>query len=206
MKRKIAGGAMLLAVLIFGTGPGLGAKLFFEDKFTELDPAWGLASAVVAVQDGRLVVSPEIGQSETVLNQGVLVPNDMEARLSMSFVKTDDATYGSGLVFWAGGFWDYYALLVNAQGWFAVQRYTLGSYSLPVPWQESEVIKKGAGVVNQLRVVTKDEQATVYVNDQELATFPGTPPSKGGLIGMKTSSGLQGQDVAAFTDLQVMEP
>jgi hypothetical protein len=205
MRGKITAAAGVLAVLLAWVGPGVGAREVFEDKFAALDPAWGLPSSVVTVKDGKLVVSPEINQSQTLLNQGFLFPNELEIRVSISFVKADDDTYGSGLVFWANDYWDYYALLVNAQGWFAVQRYVGGSYRLPVPWRESDVIKKGIAVDNLLRVATKDDQVTVYINGQELVTFQGQVPRKGGLIGMKTSSGPQGQDVTAFSDLQVLE-
>ncbi len=170
MRGKITAAAGVLAVLLAWVGPGVGARDVFEDKFAALDPAWGLPSNVVGVKDGKLVVSPETNQSQTLLHQGFLFPSELEIRVSISFVKADDDTYGSGLVFWANDYWDYYALLVNAQGWFAVQRYFGGSYGLPVPWRESDVIKKGIAVDNLLRVATKGDQVTVYINGQELVT------------------------------------
>jgi hypothetical protein len=124
----------------------------------------------------------------------------------MTFVKAPAPTWGSGLVFWAKDYNEYYSVLVNAEGWFAVQRYVSGRYLLPVAWRQSDVIKKGDGAANQVKVTTKDNKATISINGKELISLSGQPPQGGSLIGFKVASGPEGANTVAFGDFQVVEP
>jgi hypothetical protein len=130
----------------------------------------------------------------------------MEASYSLSFIKATAPTWGSGLVFWAKDYDEYYAVLINAQGWFGVQRHVSNRYLLPVAWRESDTIKKGEGVENQVKVVTKGKQATVFINGKEVITLNGQPPEGGSLIGFKAASGPEGANTVAFSNLIVSQP
>ena len=154
----------------------LAAKVVFEDKFTSLDPAWGSPTAIMNVKDGKLVITPEKNTTQTILNQANVIPDDMEASYSMTFVKAPAPTWGSGLVFWAKDYDEYYAILINAQGWFGVQRHVSNRYLLPVAWRESDTVNKGEGAENQVKVVTKGNQATICINGKEVITLSGQPP------------------------------
>ena len=97
--------------------------------------------------------------------------------------------------------------MVNAEGWFAVQRYIAGRYLLPVAWRESDVIKKGEGAVNQVKVVTtKDNKATISINGKEVISLSGQPPQGGSLVGFKVASGPEGANSVAFSEFQVVQP
>jgi hypothetical protein len=115
-----------------------------------------------------------------------------------------DQSQSAGLVFWAKDYSDYYSLSVGANGRFAVTRYVNGRYLYPVGWQDSDVLKKGTGAANQLRVVTKGTQATVYLNDKEVASFKGQAPPGGGSVGLKGESGDQ-PNVWQFWALKVTQ-
>lgn len=206
MKRKVAILAMAMAVVGLAVTAGLAGKMVFEDKFASLDPSWGASSAFMSVKDGKLVITPEKNTTQAILNQANILPNDMEASYAMAFVTAPAPTWGSGLIFWAKDYDEYYAVLINAQGWFAVQRHVAGRYLLPVAWQENEVIKKGEGADNQVKVVTKDNKATVSINGKEVTSLSGQPPQGGSLIGFKVASGPEGSNSVAFTNLQVMQP
>ncbi len=91
----------------------------------------------------------------------------MDVRVNVSIAKSDNTSYSGGLVFWAIDYEDYYYLLVSGDGWFAVKHWTNSRVLDPVPWRQSAALKKGVGVSNQLRLVTKGNQATVYINDAE---------------------------------------
>jgi len=197
---------MAMAMVFLAVTAGLAAKVLFEDKFTTLDPSWGVPSANLSAKDGKLTITPDKGMTNTYLNQANILPNDMEASYTESFVKGGDPTYGSGLVFWAKDSDSWYCLQINDNGWFAVQRYTSGRYLLPVAWREDASLKKGEGAENQVKLVTKGNQATISINGKEIISFAGQPPEGGSLIGFRASSGPAGQNSVAFSNLQMVQP
>ena len=206
MKRQSAALTMAMAVVLMAVTASLAGKVLFEDKFTALDPAWGAAGPIMDVKDGKLIISPEMSTSQTVLNQGNVFPNDAEGSFAMTFVKAPAPGWGSGLVFWARDYNEYYAVLMNPEGWFAVQRYVAGRYLLPVAWRESDAIKQGEGAENQVKVVTKANKATVFINGKEVISLSGQPPQGGTLIGFKVASGPEGSNSVAFSNFQLVQP
>ena len=206
MKRQRAALAMAMAVVLLAVTASLASKVLFEDKFTALDPAWGAPGPIMDVKDGKLIITPEMNTTQTVLNQANVFPNDGEASFAMTFVKVPAPTWGSGLVFWAKDYNEYYAVLINPEGWFAVQRYVAGRYLLPVAWRESDAIKQGEGAENQIKVVTKGNKATVFINGKEVISLSGQPPQGGTLIGFKVASGPEGSNSVAFSNFQLVQP
>jgi hypothetical protein len=206
MKSRVAVLVIAVALALVATNVCLAAKMLFEDKFTKLDPSWGASSAIMNVKDGMLVITPEKNTTQTILNQANLFADDLEISFAMTFVKATAPTWSSGLVFWAKDYDEYYAVLLNAQGWFAVQRHVSNRYLLPVAWRESDAIKKGEGAENQVKVVTKGNKATVSINGKEVMTVSGQPPQGGSLIGFKVASGPEGRNTVAFANLQVNQP
>jgi hypothetical protein len=206
MKRQMATLAMALAVVLLAVTASLAGKVLFEDKFTSLDPAWGGPGPIMDVKDGQLIITPEMNTTQTVLNQANVFPNDGEGSFTMTFIKAPAPTWGSGLVFWAKDYSEYYAVLVNAEGWFAIQRHIAGRYLLPVAWRESDAIKQGEGVENRVKVVTKGNKATIYFNGKEVISLSGQPPQGGTLIGFKVASGPEGSNSVAFSNFQLVQP
>ena len=206
MKRQRAALAMAMAVVLLAVTAGMASKVLFEDRFTALDPAWGAAGPIMDVKDGKLIITPEMNTSQTVLNQGNVFPNDAEGSFAMTFVKAPAPGWGSGLVFWARDYNEYYAVLLNPEGWFAVQRYVAGRYLLPVAWRESDAIKQGEGAENQVKVVTKANKATVFINGKEVISLSGQPPQGGTLIGFKVASGPEGSNSVAFSNFKLAQP
>jgi hypothetical protein len=206
MKSKVAVLMMAMAVVLLAVTASLAGKVLFEDKFTALDPSWGAPSPIMDAKDGKLVITPQKNTSQTILNQANVFPNDAEASYTMTFVKAPAPTWGSGLVFWARDYKEYYAVLVNAEGWFAVQRLVAGRYLLPVAWRQFDALKKGEGAANQVKVVTKDNKATIFIDGKEAISLSGQPPQGGSLIGFKVASGPEGSNSVSFSDFQLVEP
>jgi hypothetical protein len=206
MKSKVAALIMAMAVVLLAVTASLAGKVLFEDKFTSLDPAWGAPGPIMDAKDGKLVITPQQNTSQTILNQANVFPNDAEASFTMTFIKAPAPTWGSGLVFWAKDYNEYYAVLVNAEGWFAVQRYVAGRYLLPVAWRESDAIKKGEGAANQVKVATKGNKAAISINGKEVISLSGQPPEGGSLIGFKVASGPEGANSVAFSNFQLVQP
>ena len=207
MKGKWTALAMATAMVFLLVTGGLAAKVLFEDKFTILDPSWAAPSDQINAKDGKLVITPTKNTTNTYLNQANILPNDAEIDFTLTFVKAGDPTYGSGLVFWARDYDSWYSLLINANGWFAVTRNVGGNRILiPVAWRESDAIKKGEGQENQVKVVTKGNQAAITINGKDIITFSGQPPEGGSLIGVRVASGPAGSNTVAFSNFQVVQP
>ena len=206
MKRQSAALAMAMAVVLMAVTASLAGKVLFEDKFTALDPSWGAPGPIMDVKDGKLIITPEMNTTQTVLNQANVYPNDAEGSFAMTFVKAPAPGWGSGLVFWARDYNEYYAVLLNPEGWFAVQRNVAGRYLLPVAWRASDAIKPGEGAENQLKVVTKANKATVFINGKEVISLSGQPPQGGTLIGFKVASGPEGSNSVAFSNFKLAQP
>jgi len=206
MKGKLTALVMAMAMVFLAVTAGLAAKVLFEDKFATLDPSWAAPSANIGAKDGKLTITPDKGMTQTNLNQANILPNDMEADYTVTFVKAADPTYGSGLVFWAKDYNDWFALLTNPNGWFSVQHQTSGRSLLPVAWRQDDSLKKGEGAENQIKLVTKGNQGTIFINGKQILSFSGQPPEGGSEIGFRVSSGPQGQNSVAFSNFQVVQP
>jgi hypothetical protein len=206
MKRKMATLAMAMAVVLMAVSVSLAGKVLFEDKFASLDPSWGAPGPVMDVKNGKLVITPEVNTTQTILNQANVFPHDSEGSFTMTFIQAPAPTWGSGLVFWARDYNEYYAVLVNAEGWFGVQRHVAGRYLLPVAWRESDAIKKGEGAENQIKVATKGTKATIFINGKEVISLTGQPPQGGTLIGFKVASGPEGANSVGFSNFQLVQP
>jgi hypothetical protein len=204
MRRQ--GAALAVAAVLLSVTASLAYNVLFADKFATLSPGWGAPSALINVSQGQLILTPEKNTTQTILNQAQVFPDDLKMSCTMSFVKAPTPTWGSGPVFWAKDYGYYYALLINAQGWFAVQRHAAGAYQLFVPWRQSKAIKKGEGARNRLMVVTRGDQVKVFINGWKVVSFVGQPPPGRSRIGFKASSGLQGKNSVAFANLLVVDP
>lgn len=161
----------------------------FEDNFESLDPGWGEGSTSYGVKDGKFYFELEPQTWQTTLNQANVF-TEIDAAVSVTIAKCDTPDNGAaGLVFWAQDYANYYALLVGGDGRFGVVRHASGNRLLmAVPWKVNDAVKKGIGETNELRVVTKDHVATLYINGTQVATFKGQHPQGGELIGFMAES------------------
>jgi hypothetical protein len=222
MKRIAALLAMGMAVVLLAVTAGLAAKkrsplaglndymgndkVLFEDKFTTLDPFWGSPSAIINAKDGKLIITADKNMTQFYLNWAHLLPNDMEASYTVAVVKAADPGYSSGLVFWTKDKDAWYAIVTTSNGSFAVLRRIADHTLQPVTLRESDTLKKGEGAENQVKVVTKGNQATIFINGKEVISLAGQPPEGGGPIGFIVTSGPEGSNSVAFSNLQVVQP
>jgi hypothetical protein len=196
----------LLAVVLALALSAFAAAVLYQDNFATMDPAWGMPSASLYVKDGKFVIAPPVNKYQVAINAANILPNDMDASVGLTYQKVGDPDYASGMIFWAKDTSDYYVIAFSPDGWFAIQRYAGGRMLAPVPWREVGSAKKGVNVENILRVVTKGNQATAYINGKQIVTFSGQPPQGGSLVGLKGSSGPNGVTAAAFANLKVVGP
>src|ERR1700726_668583 len=177
-------------------------EILYEDKFTNLDPSWGIPGERLSVEDGKLTLKPAPDTTQSILNQANVF-DDADIRVEV-ILPAGDASVPGGLIFWAKDHSNFYCLCIDAAGYFKISRYVTDRWLQPVGWIENEAIDKGVGQVNKLRVVTKGRQATAYINDKQVTTFYGQPPPGGGCIGVSGGSAENAQNTWQFTNLQVM--
>jgi hypothetical protein len=206
MNRKSMIALILVAVLGLVSISWAAGTVLFEDKFTSMDPGWGAPDKNFNIKDGKMTVQPNAKETYTAIYEGNIFPNDTDVTINIKFVKAPDPSWGAGLVFWSSGLKNFYGLLINANGWYTIQRRMGDRFINPATWRKNDAIKTGTGAENQLRIVTNGNTGTVYVNGKELITFMGTPPEGGSQIGVRAASGDKESNVIEFTDLKVMKP
>jgi Domain of Unknown Function (DUF1080) len=204
MKHTFAAIALVILLLV-ATGSALacqGKASLFQDDFTTMDPAWGPPTAQKWVKDGKFILQPELGTAFTVQNRASLF-EDMDLCIKVRLAQGSDLEQGGGLVFWAQGLEDYYALLVAPSGDFMVRRRANGRWLYPVPRQEHAAIKRGLGQWNHLRIVTQGNQATLYINDTAVVTFKAQLPQKDNFLGLQAVSPEASPNVWEFAALRI---
>lgn len=196
--RKTMAALGLLAVIGMA-GPAMACKgktVLFEDDFKMADPGWDVDQALsIDFGGAKLTTAPNKGWS--ALYSGSIF-EDADFCIDMTFDKASDNS-AAGILFWAQDYGHYYWLALTPAGDFAVYRITQGRWLTPVTKRKADSAKPGTGQANRLRVVTKGNVATVFVNDKQVIAFKGQPPTGGGQIGLRSEN----DTVAAFGNLKI---
>jgi hypothetical protein len=183
----------------------------FQDAFTtpnstlNIEPA---PEATVTVKDGKAeVVFLQQGKERIEQYHGAPY-GDVNLCLTIATPATDKAEdQSAGLVFWATDYNNYSMLEVSLSGQLTViQEASGGNFQHLLPWHANAALAKGAGASNTLRVQTKGNVATFFVNDQQVGTVTGTPPSGGGLVGFYASSSSTSLSTWDFSGFSVATP
>lgn len=185
-----------------GTAAVVGAdeQILFSDDFTELRPGWGEAGELRSVSDGRLIINlkPQLIHGSLYRDQRF-----RDADLRVQVVESSGSNdQPAGLIFWGSGYDDYYVARIRLNGQFSVGRRTRGVWLTPVGLRDCEQVQQGPGAVNELRVVTRGDEAVCYVNGVQVAVLRGYPPANGSMLGLYAESGEEGC-TWAFSKLSV---
>lgn len=196
----VAGAALICSVRMaaaFGE-----PEVLYEDNFERMDPGWGEPSDLVNAKSGRMVIRPKAGTSQAVEHQGVVV-EDGNISVTVKLVRDEGRIQATGLIFWGTDYQAYYVLDITPDGRYAITRWAKGRWLYPVSYRKTDAIRKDYDQENEIRVMTKGNMATVFINGIEIITIKGQPPKGGGLIGLYAESGGGEQTVAEFTKLRV---
>lgn len=207
--RRMWLGALALLLIVSGSSAFAtcqGETVLFEDTFTELLPSWGLPSDAFKVESKRLVIEPAPDVVFWKTNQASLYDNiDMcVAVTTITGVEPDNAY--AGILFWYVDENNFYAFELSPNGKASVWRRQRGKWLEQVGWQEVEGARTGDNSINELRVVTRGDRATVYVNDTEFVKFTGSAPKEGQQIGFLAASPDIGSARYAFENLKITGP
>lgn len=177
-------------------------KIQHQEKFDASSPAWGTLDANWAITDGKLQVTPLLNSSAVLINHNREF-TDAEVTAEVVMSKGEDLDQLGGLIFWAKDYNDCYALVISADGKFAVGRKLVGRWINPIAKTDTAAIKTGVGETNKLRVRTEGNLLTASINDTQVATLKGDPPKGSSSIGLYGESAETTKNVWDFTDVTV---
>jgi hypothetical protein len=179
----------------------------FQDSFASANSSLDLASytqSKITIQGGTAAVSllqPGMSRTEEYFGSRY---GDVNVCVTVGTVVTDKAeNETAGVVFWAADYTSFYDFQVNTtSGQFDVaQRLASGQWNVALAWTPSQAIVQGMGKTNALRVQTKGNTATLFINDQQVGTLNGTAPAGGGQVGFYGQG--DGTDTLQFTNFAV---
>jgi TIR domain len=166
------------------------------------DPGWGPTDANWSHPDNQIRLTPLMGNGAILVNTvHRFTDADISAEVVMS--KGEDTDQLGGLIFWAKDYNDCYALVVSADGKFAIGRKLFGRWINPTAKTGSSAVRTGLGQVNRLRVQTQGDLFTASINDIKVATLSGEPPKSPWLIGVYGESAELSENAWDFTKLRV---
>ena len=131
------------------TGKVAAEKVPIEDEFAAWDPGWGTPDGNWSVTDGKLRITPLLNSSALLINQKRGF-KDAEVAVDVAMSRGESMGQLGGLIFWAKGYNDCYAMVVSADGRFAVGRKLVGRWINPIAKTENTAVKTGIGQVKQI--------------------------------------------------------
>jgi hypothetical protein len=177
---------MLFFGIISASLACMGPKIIYNDDFTERDAGWfiqpaDVASGKVTVGEGRVRIKQEAEKGYTTLNLAFGLPADTDICVKARIVETTDMSKaGIGLVFWAKGFDDSYLFQMTGNGFYSVSHWADRAWQSITPTASATAFQSRVDQDNLLRVVTKGQTVTLFVNDEQVAKF--RVPTPTGLV------------------------
>jgi len=207
---RLTGLLLAIAVSAGLSGAGLacegGGQVQFEDGFETLAPTWGTADDAFFLESGQLTIMPGYDEYYAALNT-MGTYEDIDLCLDLEAIKADpEGNSFAGLIFWAIDYDNYYYVVVTAEQSIGVFRRQRGRVLPQLRWATFDALKPGNGVVNELRVVTMGNTATISVNGQDYGTIKGQPPFDGQQIGVRATSPRNDRAVWGFDNVRVAVP
>ena len=200
----------MTASLIVAAGPALackGPKVMFQDDFRQIDDSWNVGPHAdsVTVEDGKVKVKADPSAGYTVLYGGAIFDDaDLCVTVQVPRQTENGAQAAAGPVFWAQDYDNYYTFTITPDGVAAIARLIRGRWHY-VLIREADSIKTRPGDKNILRVTTKGNWVTTYINDVKFATVKAQVPENGGQIGLHVQSEHAHRDTWKFMNLKVTD-
>ncbi|MBX3519733.1 MAG: hypothetical protein KF835_06900 [Xanthobacteraceae bacterium] len=182
---------LLAAIFCAGTNAAAACgtgQILFEDKFEKMQPSWDFDSNEPGRTFGPtgLVYKLMPGKAVGQLNQADLLTDYEVCATFQIDVSSDKGETYFGVAFWFSdfdnGYWTY---VYPTPGWgtYGVNRVQNGKTIRPVAERKSDAIRIGKNVTNEVSVVVKGNQATMFINGRKIVEFAGHPPSGGTMFG-----------------------
>ncbi len=168
------------------------------DDIGTSDPGWGTPDANWTIADNKIRLTPLPGNGAILVNTAHRF-KDAEIATQVVMSKGEDLDQLGGLIFWAKDYNDCYALVVSADGKFAIGHKLFGRWINPTAKTGSGAVNTGVGQVNKLQIRTSGKTFTAYINDVQVATLSGDPPEGDWLIGLYGESAESSENSWEFS-------
>ncbi|MCB8876413.1 hypothetical protein [Acidisoma silvae] len=196
----------VLALLALGKiSPALAApQVVLSDPLSSWPLNFGAQGGSLLLKNGfvHIVLAPNT--ANWAIYNGFTFTN-MDASVTVAS-QTKAGTLG-GLIFWASGPSDFFVFYAaDLTGTFAVyRRVSSGNpgWRNIVPFMKSPAIKMGEA--NTLRVVTKGNSVSLFINGQAVGTLGIMAPDGGGAVGIEAESDAKLPGEFAFSNLTVSQ-
>jgi len=177
-----------------------GTPAFAED-FSFADSAWSLVDAHIG--DGVMTHTPKPDHWSNAFYYGALF-KDADVRVKARIMESSDrSATASSLAFWHADGKNFYVLTFwHDSGFIRVTRYQDGN-TIAVVEKTIEKFQLAPDGWVELRVSTKGNVATIFIDGNEQGKFKGQAPAQGWKIGMFASAPKAGGASVAFRGLTV---
>lgn len=207
MFRELVAAAAIAGVIAGFAGDAIACKgptVLFDEDFSTFDRTWGEPTENFQIQGGKATVKPPPNQAQWRFNPAFAF-DDSDVCLTVTSIETSNpAESSAGIVFWAKDRANSYVFAIASNGFYVVQRMIAEKWAAAtIPWTKSDAIAVGQGKPNVLRVTTKGQTVTLFINDTQVARFRAQPPGGPTHIGLYMTSAPTKPDTWELSALKV---
>jgi hypothetical protein len=185
--KSVVGVGVVVMLELCGIQASPAAQVVISDPLTSWPLNFGAQQgANVLLKDGAVHIV-ELGNTANWAVYSGFEFTDMDA--SVTITPQTATGNGAGLIFWSAGTTsDFFVVnILDLSGAFAIYRHLSangGSWQTLLASTPNAAVKSGAGVANTLRLVTKGNSVSVFINGQSMGTLAVQAPSAGGTVGI----------------------
>src|SRR5208283_5127619 len=158
-------------------------------------------------RDGRMVLKPEVNSPQRQLYLPLLIKavTICSEIISPPDVKNPEGVAGGGIIFWATDYQNYYLALIYTNESYGIWRRVPGKWISVVPRTKSDSIRLGPNAINELKVTTGTNAATLTINGTKIIDFRGQTPNRGWMTGLYGQSEEAAPNEWRFSSVAVIK-
>jgi 3-keto-disaccharide hydrolase len=185
--KSVVGVGVVVMLELCGLQASPAAQVVISDPLTSWPLNFGpQQGAYVLLKDGAVHIVEPGNTANWAVYSGFEF-TDIDA--SVTITPQTATGNGAGLIFWSSAATsDFFVVnVLDPSGAFAIYRHLSangGSWQTLLASTPNAAVKSGAGVANALRIVTKGNSVSVFINGQSMGTLAVLAPSGGGTVGI----------------------
>jgi hypothetical protein len=202
--RSVAFAGLVACLGLGGIQASRAAQVVLTDPLTSWPLNFGAPGTSLLLKDGYVhITMPTAGVNWATYAGFNFTDQDSSVTITPKTTTGSDA----GLVFWATGPSDFYFFGVSdTAGTFGIYRHVAATGWQPiVPFMANPNVKTGVGAVNTLRLVSKGNLVSLFVNGQPIGKLQIQAPPTGGTVGIIGEGSAKNPWDYAYSDLSVSQ-